>query len=254
MDVDCHWSLPPTDPSLSGDEVHIWCACLNQPDTFIGQMAQTLSADELKRAERFHFLEHRNQFILTHGLLRRLLANYTNIEADRITFGYGRNGKPYLLEKFSREKIRFNLSHSNGYALFAFSCEREIGVDIEHICEFADMDKVADQVFSTNEMAILRSIPKPEKNEVFYKFWTRKEAYLKATGEGLSAALETIDMSSHPTNAAAFVDERGNSKDKKHWFVQDLRPVSGFAAAFAVEGGKMRHSCRRIPKFCSIPD
>jgi 4'-phosphopantetheinyl transferase len=181
--------------------------------------------------------------------MRRLLADYTNIEADRITFEYGKNRKPFLSEKFSREKIRFNLSHSNGYALFAFTCEREIGVDLEHICEFADMYQIAEQVFSTNEMAILRSFPEAEKNEVFYKFWTRKEAYIKAIGEGFSAALDTIDISSHPTNSAVFVDERGNSKDKKHWFVQDLRPVPAFAAAFAVEGGKVRHRCWQIPKF-----
>jgi len=247
MDVDCHWSLPPTDPSLSGDEVHIWCACLNQPDTFIGQMAQTLSADELKRAERFHFIQHRNQFITAHGLLRRLLVDYTNFEADRITFEYGRNGKPFLSEKFSKEKIRFNLSHSNGYALFAFTCDREIGVDLEHICEFADMDKVAEQVFSTQEIAVLRSFPEAEKKEAFFKFWTRKEAYIKAIGEGFSSALDTIDISSSPLNASVFVDTGKDSGNKNHWTVQDLKPLPGFAAASAVEGDSAMHHCWRIP-------
>ena len=147
MDVDCHWPSPTSDLSLSGDEVHVWCACLNQPDTFVEQMVQTLSTDELKRAERFHFLQHRNQFIVAHGLLSKLLAIYLDIGSDRITFGYGKNGKPFLSKNFVGDKIRFNISQSNGYALFAFTCEREIGVDIEHICEFADMDKVAEQVF-----------------------------------------------------------------------------------------------------------
>jgi 4'-phosphopantetheinyl transferase len=247
MDVDCQWPLPPSDLSLSGDEVHVWCASLNQFYTCVEQMTQILSVDELKRAERFHFPRHRNQYIAAHGLLRKLLADYTSIESDRITIEYGRNGKPFLSEKFSKEKIRFNLSHSNGCALFAFACEREIGVDIEHIREFADMDKVAEQVFSIKEIAVLRSFPESEKNEVFFKFWTRKEAYLKATGEGFSSALDTIDISSYPPNTSVFVYTGKNSKDKSHWTVQDLRPISGFAAAFAVEGDSAMHHCWRIP-------
>ena len=109
MDPNCKWPSPATDLYLSGDDVHIWCASLNPPDSCVGQMTQTLSADELKRAERFHFLQHRNQFITAHGLLRKLLAEYMNIEASEIAFDYGGNGKPFLSEKFSKEKIRFNL-------------------------------------------------------------------------------------------------------------------------------------------------
>ena len=105
MGIDCNWPFPPADLCLSGNEVHVWCVCLNQPDSYVEQMAKTLSADELKRAERFHFLQHRNQFIVAHGLLRKLLAYYVDIESDRITFKYGRKGKPFLSEKFSKEKI-----------------------------------------------------------------------------------------------------------------------------------------------------
>jgi len=247
MNTDCEWPSPKSDLPLSGDEVHVWCASLNQFDTCVEQMVKILSTDELKRAERFHFLQHRNQFIAAHGLLRKLLADYTDIESDRITFKYGSNGKPFLSEKFSKEKIRFNLSHSNGYALFAFSCEREIGVDLEHICEFSDMDKVAEQVFSTKEIAVLRSFPEAEKKEVFFKFWTRKEAYLKAIGEGFSSALDTIDISSYPFNASVSVNAAKNSEDKNHWTVQDLTPLPGFAAAFAVEVDAAVHQCWQIP-------
>jgi 4'-phosphopantetheinyl transferase len=247
MIVNREWRLPPTYPTLSGNEVHIWYVCLNQFDNYVDQMAQILSDIELKRAERFHFLQHRNQFITAHGLLRKLLADYMNIESDRITFEYSRNGKPYLSEKFSKEKIRFNLSHSNNYALFAISVEREIGVDIEQICEFADMDKIAEQVFSTKEIAILRSLPDSEKKRVFFIFWTRKEAYIKAIGKGISSALDTIDISSYPFNAAVSIDAGENSEDKNHWTIQDLLPLPGFAAAFAVEGDEVVHHCWHFP-------
>lgn len=247
MDASCEWPFPSFEQFFPGNEVHVWCACLNQPDSHVEQMAKTLSADELKRAERFHFLQHRNQFVVAHGLLRKLLADYTDIESDRITFEYGRNGKPFLSEKFSRKKIRFNLSHSTGYALFAFSCEREIGVDLEYICEFADMDKVAEQFFSTKEMAVLRSFPESQKKQAFFIFWTRKEAYLKAIGEGFSSALDTIDISSYPFNASVFVNAGKNSEDKNHWTVQELTPLPGFAAAFAVEGDGAVHHCWQIP-------
>lgn len=248
MEVDCAWPLPPTDISLSGDMVHVWCACLNQFDNYVEQIALTLSPDEMKRAERFRLPQHRNQFITAHGLLRKLLADYTNIDAGGISFSYGRNGKPFLSKQNRGKKIRFNLSHSNGYALFAFACDREIGVDIEYIKALTEMEGVAVQVFSTKETAVLRSFPESEKKEAFFIFWTRKEAYIKAIGEGLSSALEKIDISSHPINAPVLVDERGNLKYKNYWYIQDLMPVPGFAAALAVEGGQVKHRYWRIPK------
>ncbi|MGV7224083.1 MAG: 4'-phosphopantetheinyl transferase family protein, partial [Nitrospinales bacterium] len=167
MNDNCNWPNSPTDLYLSGGDVHIWCASLNSPDYCVEQMAQTLSTDELRRAERFHFMQHRNQFITAHGLLRNLLADYLNIEAYEIAFDYGGNGKPFLSEKFIKEKIRFNLSHSNGYALMAFAQDREVGVDIEYIRDFADMYMVARQVFSHRDNAILQSFTEIEKKRAF---------------------------------------------------------------------------------------
>jgi 4'-phosphopantetheinyl transferase len=246
MNINPDWPFPPDDLSLSKDDVYVWCANLNSPDISIGQMAQVLSVDELRRAERFHFLEHRNQFITAHALLRKLLANYTNIEADRISFEYGKNGKPFLSEKFSNEKIRFNLSRSNGYAIFAFAYDREIGVDIEYVKEFADMDKVAEQVFSPEDNAVLRSFAKIEKKEAFFTFWSRKEAYLKAIGEGFSSASDTIDISSYTIGGSIFIYSKGDSVAKNCWTIQDLRPLPGFVAASAVEGTGAVHHCWQI--------
>ena len=247
MDFRCNWPFPPADLFLPGDDVHIWCASLDQPDTVVEQMAQSLSTEESKRAGRFRFRQHRNQFILTHGILRKLLADYTDIEAAGITFSYGKNGKPYLPERFNQEKIRFNMSHSNGYALFGFTRNREIGVDIEHICELADMENVAKQVFSTKEMAVLRSTPAAEKKEVFFKFWTRKEAYIKGVGEGFSSPLDSIDISAATIGEPICVQPVANPASKNLWIVQDLRPLPGFAAAFAAEGDCATPHCWRIP-------
>ena len=246
MNDNYNWPSPPADLSLSRDDVHVWCSSLNFPDISIGQMAQVLSADELKRAERFHFHENRNQFIAAHALLRKLLAKYMNIEAGRISFEYGRNGKPFLSEKCSYEKIRFNLSRSNGYAIFAFANDREIGVDIEYVKEFAYMDKVAEQVFSPKDNAVLRSFAKIEKKEAFFTFWSRKEAYLKAIGEGFSSASDTVDISSYTIDESISVYSKGNSGAISCWTIQDLTPLPGFIAAFAVEGAGAVYHCWQI--------
>lgn len=249
MDPNCKWPISETDLYLSGDDVHIWCATLNPPDSCVEQIAQTLSADELKRAERFHFLEHRKQFITAHGLMRKLLANYLHIEASEIVFDYGANGKPFLSEKFTKEKIRLNLSHSNGYALMAFAYDREIGVDIEYIRDFADIYMVAKQVFSTKDYDILQSFTEIERKKAFFKIWTRKEAYLKAKGEGFSSALTNIDISFYTNDNSTSIRLGGNSEAKGHWTVQDLKPLPGYAAAFVIEGDEPVHHCWRISNY-----
>jgi 4'-phosphopantetheinyl transferase len=243
MSFNCNWSSAPVDFSLSGDDVHIWCTCLNFPHGLIERMAQILSNDELKRAERFHFRRHRTRFIAAHAFLRKLLAEYANIEAKRITFEYGSNGKPFLSEKFSQEKIRFNLSHSRDYALMAFARNREIGVDLEYIKEFADMYTVAKQVFSSKDNAVLQLLAETERMKAFYTFWTRKEAYLKAIGKGLSAALDTIDISSDSLDESIIVLSEGTTEGQNQWTIQDLNPLAGFAAAFAIEGTGAIHHC-----------
>ncbi len=246
MATECNWPFPPTDLSLSGDDIHLWCVCLQQSDAIVAQMAKVLSADELKRAKRFHFQKHRDRFIVAHALLRKLLSDYTKTELRRIVFAFSKNGKPCLLEKPGRKKIGFNLSHSKDYALIGFAHERAIGVDLEYIRDITDMAKVAEHVFSKNEISYWHTFSEIEKKEAFYKFWTRKEAYLKAVGEGFTSAVNTIDVSVHPFKESTTLVSGKYSENQNRWTVRDLKPLSGFAAAFAVAGDKADFQCWQV--------
>jgi len=135
------------------------------------------------------------------------------------------------------------LSQSDGLALYAFTRDREIGVDIEHIRDISEMEQIAEQFFSARENAVFRTLPKSKKKEAFFNCWTRKEAFIKAIGEGLSWPLDSFDVSLIPGEPARLLKIEGDSKAASRWSIQDLKPAFGFAAAFAVKGRSGRVHC-----------
>jgi 4'-phosphopantetheinyl transferase len=191
---------------LANDKVHIWCSD-----------------------------EHRKHFINRRGILRTILGYYLGVEPSRLQFCYGKNEKSVLADMFGNGYVHFNLSHSKGLALYAFSRHHEIGVDFEHIRDIPEMEQIARRFFSAGENAVFHALPKSKKKEVFFSFWTRKEAVLKATGDGLSRPLDRFDVSLAPGEPARLLRIDGGSKTIPQWLVQDLKPAPGFAAAFAVE-------------------
>jgi len=195
------------------------------------------------RAERFHFEEDGRRFIVRRAILRTILSGYLSVEPSRFQFCYGKNGKPQVADTFGEGKISFNLSHSEGLALYAFAREREIGVDIEHVRDIPEMEQIAESYFSARENAIFRTLPENERKEAFFNCWTRKEAFIKATGDGLSWPLDRFDVSLVPGEPARLLRIEGDSKAASQWFIQDLKPAFGFAAAFAVKGGCGRVHC-----------
>jgi 4'-phosphopantetheinyl transferase len=217
---------------LTSDEIHIWCASLEQP---VSRFQRLLSTDEIIRSERFHFEEDRRRFIVRHGILRTLLGCYLGVEPSRLQFCCGKNEKPKLTDEFSRGNLRFNLSHSGGLALYAFTCGREIGVDIERVRDIPEMEQIAERFFSIREHAVFRALPESEKKEAFFNCWTRKEAFIKATGDGLSWPLDRFDVSLVPGEPARLLKIEGDSRAASRWSIQDLKPASGFAAALAVK-------------------
>jgi len=191
-------SPPPLDIELPADEIHVWYACLEQPVSRFQRLKQLLSPDESMRAERFHFEEDRKRFIACHGILRTILGRYLNVDPSRLQFCNGKNGKPSLVDTLGSESIRFNSSKSNGVALFAFTRGREIGVDIEHIRDIPEMEQIAERFFSVKENAAFHTLPQSKKKEAFFNCWTRKEAFIKAIGEGLYCHLDKFDVSLAP--------------------------------------------------------
>lgn len=218
---------------LETDEIHIWWASLEQP---VARFQGLLAMDERTRAERFHFEEDRERFIVRRGVLRTILGYYLNVEPGRLQFCYGRNEKPALADTSGRGKVRFNLSHSAGGALYAFTRDREIGVDIEHIRDISEMEQIAERFFSAREHAVFHTLPESKKQEAFFNCWTRKEAFIKATGDGLSCPLDRFDVSLVPGEPARLLGIEGDSKAASRWSLQDLGYITDYAGAFAVEG------------------
>ena len=237
------FSPPPLDLTLRPDEIHVWCASLDQPVSRFQMLSQTLSLDEHLRAERFHFEKDRKHFIVSRGILRTIFGCYLNIEPNQLQFCYGKNGKPALVDTFGNGIIHFNLSCSDGLGLYAFTQDHEIGVDIERIRDIPEMDQIAKQFFSINENDVFVSLPENRKKETFFKFWTCKEAFIKATGDGLSRPLDKFDVSLVQGEPAKLLRIEGDSKEVPYWSIQELKPAFGFAAALAIEGQSWGFHC-----------
>jgi 4'-phosphopantetheinyl transferase len=237
------WSSPPAGLALSSDDIHVFCASLDQPALRLQHLAQTLSADEHMRAERFYFEQDRKHFIIARGFLRTILASYVDIEPSRLQFCYGSYGKPVLAETFAKDKLRFNLSHSQGLALYAITREREIGVDIEYVRPIPEAEQIAERFFSARENAVFRALPPSHKPKAFFNCWTRKEAYVKAIGDGLAWPLNQIEVSLAPEQPARLLSIASDSLSAERWELQELTPAYSYVAALAVEGHNCRLAC-----------
>jgi 4'-phosphopantetheinyl transferase len=223
------WAKPPETLSLAKGEVHVWRLELDQPERVLTEFRSTLEADERERAGRFHFEKHRRHFVVGRGGLRYVLSRYGNVSPEELRFTYGAFGKPSLVGG----ELRFNMSHSNGVALFAVAADRELGVDVEHIrADFASED-IAQRFFSPLEVATFNALPKEEQVAAFFRCWTRKEAYIKAIGRGLSEPLDAFDVTLAPGEAATLL--RASGQDVSHWSLFDLDAGSGYAAALLAE-------------------
>jgi 4'-phosphopantetheinyl transferase len=240
--------IPFSMPRLLPGGVHIWWASLDQLGSRLRKFEQVLTSDEKARAERFRFEQDRNRFIAAHGILRDILGGYLGVGPNTIRFVYGENGKPGIAGKSGCGDIEFSLSHSGGIALYGVRLDHPIGVDIEYIRDIPEKEQIAEQFFSTRENAVFRSLPESKKREVFFNWWTRKEAFLKGIGDGLTRPLDSFDVSMAPEEAAPLLRIEGDSKRTSQWSIWELRPASGFAAAFATDGQIWRLDCWHWPK------
>jgi len=241
------WLVAPANLALSSDEVHVWCAFLDSPMSGVQSLRQTLTGDELDGAARFYFQKDRQRFIVARGLLRTLLSLYLDKEPNQLRFCYSEHGKPALVTISGQTALNFNLSHSDGLALYAVTRGRKIGIDVERVRVVLEYDQIAARFFSPTENAVLRALPAKIKHEAFFHCWTRKEAYIKARGEGLSLPLHQFDVSLAPGEQAQLLNTKGDPHEAFRWSLQDLRPASGYVAALAVEGDGWHLTCSQWP-------
>ena len=245
---DTSWELPPPVVALPGDEVHVWRARLDAPPERVRRLFDVLAPDERERAGRFHFQRDRDRFTVARGLLRGILGGYLNSAPERLRFEYGAQGKPTLAAGHNPGGLRFNVSHSEGVALFAVTRGREVGVDVERVSARVSCEEIAGRFFSPREVAGLRALPAASREAAFFDCWTRKEAYIKACGAGLSLPLDGFDVTLAPGEPAALLENRLDPAEVSRWSLRELHPWPGFAAAVAVEGRGWRLKCWRWPQ------
>jgi 4'-phosphopantetheinyl transferase len=240
------WSEPPSSLSLRPDEVHVWRIELEQPEEVFETLRPTLEPHELERASRFHFEKHRRHFIVGRGFMRRIISHYLSAKPEALTFAYGAYGKPALSGDLASSGLRFNMSHSHEVALFAVATERELGVDVEHIrSDFASED-IARRFFSRREVETFNALPKAQQVAAFFRCWTRKEAYIKAIGRGLSQPLDGFDVTLGPEEPAALL--HADDDDVSRWSFSNIEVGEGYAGALAVEGQDLELRCWQISR------
>jgi 4'-phosphopantetheinyl transferase len=230
------WLSRPMYLSLGQDEVHVWLAFLDCMIPHLASLLQILAADEVAKAGRFHFQKDKHEYILSRGLLRNILSCYTGIPPGQLRFRYNSCGKPALTSECGGEHLEFNLSHAHGACLYAVTTGKKVGVDLEYMREDVDYPQLAERFFSPREASILALLPSDLRQKAFFTCWTRKEAYIKATGRGLSLDLQSFDVVAAHDQPAKPLQIESDSREACCWSLVDLDTAPGYVAALAIEG------------------
>lgn len=237
------WRPPPTALTVERCEVHVWRAALETTAGCVEGLRQSLSADERVRAARFCFQRDRERFIVARGLLRAILSRYLGMDPGELQFCYSAHGKPGLIGDAGADRLCFNLSHSDGRVLYAITRGREIGVDLERIRDDLAEGEIAARFFSSREAAVLTALPPERRTIAFFHCWTRKEAYIKAKGQGLFISLNQFEVSLAPGEPAALLSTEWDPQEAGRWSLRALSPGPGYVAAVAVEGDQWCLRC-----------
>jgi 4'-phosphopantetheinyl transferase len=219
------WRSAPAQLQLTPGDVHLWRWRLDRVPEVPG-----LAADEQLRADRFRFDRDRQSFVAARSGMRKILGRYLNQDAAAIEFTYGSHGKPFLADG----AIAFNLSHSGDWALLAVARDRAVGVDIERIKPMAELEKLTARFLMAAEHERIVRLPEADRLLAFFRTWTCKEAYLKATGEGLGQ-LKSLEVAVQPEVPVQLLSPSG-------WTLLELVPEVGYVGAVAAIGADWRVS------------
>jgi 4'-phosphopantetheinyl transferase len=234
VEDDAQWATPP----LLEEDVHIWCADLEAADERVSFCASLLTADEKERAGAFASEELSRRFVVARATLRGLLSAYLDVPARDLLFAYGEHGKPSLATP--RTDLNFNISHSGDRALLAFAKHRDVGVDVERTRRKVDWEAVSSRFFEGREQSALRALAEDERRAAFFRCWTRKEAFMKATGQGVAFGLSNFAVSLKPQEPAELLWlAEGRTAD---WRLGDAHSDDDYAGAVCVSGRDWRPS------------
>ena len=235
--INNNWVLWNEFSPLKTDEVHVWCADLVLPEEKIEQLFNLLSADERQRAQRFYFPRDRARFIAARAILRKLLSQYSQISAEQLQFQYNAHGKPELIQA---PNLQFNLSHANTKALIAVTYAPTVGVDVEYCEKELDIEGIAERFFTANEYQIIKNLTGSAKKQAFFTGWVRKEAFLKALGEGLAYSLAKVEVTLLPHEPARIIALYDAAQSSADWSMFVLPKITGYAAALVVKQAALK--------------
>jgi len=235
------WKSAPAQFSIGENEVYLWLAAVPDCMPDLPRLRALLNTEERERADRFHFQRDRDRYVMGRGVLRELLAGY--LGTSEFAFALNKFGKPSLQPP--HEELQFNVSHSRDLALFGFTRARDIGVDVEWIRpDFATLE-IAERFFAPDEANLLGEYSETERPLAFFNCWTRKEAYIKARGIGLSLGLSTFSVTLKPGEPPALVRVDNDSDAPNRWTLLDFDVGAEYRAAAAFEGRECAISCYR---------
>ena len=226
------WQAPPEPFELGAGRVHVFRADLDRAEPILDRLEPLLSEDEIARADRFVLPEVRKRFVAGRGLLRVLLAGHLGTDPSALAFCYGPHGKPAL--EGPPHRLSFNLSHSAHMVVCAVSRSGELGIDVERLRPAVKYEAIARRFFSPHETAALLALPPASRPRAFFACWTRKEAYIKAKGGGLTIPLSSFDVSLAPGEPVALL-RAADPDETRRWVLHELDPSPGFVAALAVD-------------------
>lgn len=223
--------------SLPANELHVWDVSLLLPEEILESLSSILDENEKSKAAGFKFENDKRKYIAAHGALRQILAGYLNCEPRTTVFNHNRYGKPFIKE--NRNRIEFNLTHSKERALIAVTRDKRVGVDLEYRRSEMDFKGIAQQYFSAPENQALQSLPANSRNKAFFDCWTRKEAFIKATGKGFSQSLKKFDVSVEPGKPARLLSVNSSGVEAAGWQMFDLVISPDYSAAVIVEADQV---------------
>jgi 4'-phosphopantetheinyl transferase len=245
------WRRPSRLPALSPGAAQVWSVALDLFHTDAKRLEAVLCAEERRRAARYRRDQDRIRFIAARATLRCLLAAHLGAEPRALAFAYGANGKPALIPTLldigPGGRLAFNLSHSGDLAVIALAHDREVGVDVERLRPLSSAQRIAERLWSSGEAAALGTLDEDERLTAFFATWTRKEAVVKALGEGITDRLDGFQVPTGPAPGGAALHIPGHEGRADAWWLTDLRPAPGYLGALVLSGSEVPVSCWRWP-------
>jgi 4'-phosphopantetheinyl transferase len=226
-------------PDLLPGQVHVWTIPLEQTREAAAKLENVLAEEEQRRASGFVVDEPRRRFVAGRGALRILLGRYLNIEPQIVQFTSNPYGKPFLTPGIKTGGLEFNLTHTRRLVLAAFARGCRVGIDVEWLREINEFNEIAARFFTAGENAALGNIPENKRLAAFYEYWTCKEAFIKAIGEGVSHPLDSFEIEFKDEGAPHLHRLDQQASDSKLWTIKIFKPGAGYSAALAVEAAQI---------------